>query len=353
MAMAEQGIRIAVGQFNELTDEKLRFAAQIGVKGVQLNTPKLAGDVRWEEKDLRALVMKAAEYDLTIESIENVPTHFYHKALLGLPGRDEQIENYRTTLRNVGRAGIPILGFHFMPNSVWRTERFAPGRGGAGCTKFDMAEVESKATVAEMRSFLPTSLGRQETMPVFGKGETVVTEEQMFNHYTYFIKAVLPVAEEAGVRMALHPDDPPVPVLGGVARIFREPAGFKRAWELNPTSPAWGLNLCLGCCSEMPGGAANVREMIEFFGPKRRIFYAHFRDVQGTVPNFQECFIGEGNFDPAEVLMLLKKSGFTGFLLDDHVPHMDGDTDWNHRGRAHAIGYMQGLLRMGDLVKVT
>ena len=96
----------------------------------------------------------------------------------------------------------------------------------------------------------------------------------------------------------------------------------------------------------MPGGARNVRETIEFFGPKGRIFYVHFRDVQGTVPNFQECFIGEGNFDPAEDLMLLKRNGFTGFLLDDHVPHMDGDTDWNHRGRAHAIGYMQGLMQM-------
>src|ERR1700730_9140743 len=114
--MAEQGIRIAVGQFNELTDEKLRFAAQIGVKGVQLNTPKLPGDARWEEKDLRALVMKAAEYDLTIESIENVPTHFYHKALLGLPGRDEQIENFRASLRNVGDHGRVVLAFHFMPN---------------------------------------------------------------------------------------------------------------------------------------------------------------------------------------------------------------------------------------------
>ncbi len=99
----------------------------------------------------------------------------------------------------------------------------------------------------------------------------------------------------------------------------------------------------------MPGGAANVREMIEFFGPKGRITYVHFRDVQGTVPDFQECFLGEGNFDPAEVMALLIDNGFEGFLLDDHVPKMDGDSDWNHRGRAHAVGYMQGLLRMAAL----
>lgn len=96
----------------------------------------------------------------------------------------------------------------------------------------------------------------------------------------------------------------------------------------------------------MPGGKANVHEMIEFFVPKGKIHYIHFRDVQGVVPAFQECFLGEGNYDPAEVFLMLRKHGFTGFLLDDHVPHMDDDTQWNHRGRAHAVGYMQGLLNM-------
>jgi mannonate dehydratase len=345
--MAEQGIRIAVGQFNELTDEKLRFAAQIGVKGIQMNNPKLPGDHRWEEKDVRALVDKTKAHGLTLEAIENVPTHFYNKVMLGLPGRDEQIENYQETLRNVGKAGVPILGFHFMPNSVWRTERLAPTRGDAGATKFDMAALEGKSK-EELRAFMPTSLGRQDSMPLFDETDGFVTSEMMWENYTYFINAVLPVAEAAGVKMALHPDDPPVSMLGGVARIFHETEGFKRAYALNPNSPAWGLDLCLGCCSEMPGGKVNVHEMIEYFGPKGRIFYVHFRDVQGTVPNFTECFIGDGNYDPAEVMMQLRKTGFDGFLLDDHVPHMDDDSDWNHRGRAHAIGYMQGLLRMSD-----
>jgi len=132
--MADTGIRVAVGQFNELTDEKLRFAQQIGVKGIQMNNPILPGETRWEEEDIRALVDKTKAAGLTLEAIENVPTHFYNKAMLGLPGRDEQIDNYCVTLRNVGRAGVPILGLHFMPNSVWRTERRAPGRD-ARCAK--------------------------------------------------------------------------------------------------------------------------------------------------------------------------------------------------------------------------
>ena len=339
-------IRIAVGQFNSLTDEKLRFAAQIGATGIQMNTPLLPGDTHWEDADVQALADRARAHGLVLEAIENVPVHFYHKAMLGEPGRDEQIENYGRTIRAVGRAGIPVLGYHFMPNSVWRTDRMAPGRGGAGCTQFDMAEVERAHGREAMLRFMPTGLGRQSAMPI-REGADAITAEQMWDNYAYFIRAVLPMAEAAGVKLALHPDDPPVPSLGGVARLFWAPAGFRRAWELSNGSPAGGLDLCLGCCSEMTGGASAVREMIEFFGPKGRIFYVHFRDVKGTVPNFTECFIGEGNYDPAEAMLLLARNGFTGFLLDDHVPHMDDDTDWNHRGRAHAIGYMQGLIRMG------
>ncbi len=342
-------IRIAVGQFHVLTEEKLRFAAQIGATGIQMNNPTLPGEARWEKSDVRALVDRVKAHGLAFEAIENVPTHFYDKVMLGLPGRDAQIENYNHTIRAVGRAGVPVLGYHFMPNSVWRTEKLAPTRGGAGATQFDQAVVDATDD-ADLRQFMPTTLGHAASMPVFDRNEPAITEDQMWANYAYFINAVLPVAEEEGVRLALHPDDPPVPMLGGVARLFYRPWGFTHAFELSGGSPAWALDLCLGCCSEMPGGRANVHELIEFFAPRGRIAYIHFRDVQGTVPEFTECFIGDGNFDPAEVMAQLARTEFDGFLLDDHVPHMDGDSDWNHRGRAHAIGYMQGLIRMGALM---
>jgi mannonate dehydratase len=346
-------LRVAVGQFHDLTDERLRFASQIGATGLQLNNPTLPGDTRWQEKDVRALVEKVESYGLKFEAIENVPTHFYHKAMMGLDGRDEQIENYQATIRAVARAGVPVLGYHFMPNSVWTTDRGAATRGGALARQFDMAVVEANADDLDvLRSFMPTTLGRASSMPLFGSGGPVIPEEQMWANYEYFIKAVLPVAEDEGIRLALHPDDPPVPMLGGVARLFCQPSGFKHAYKLAAGSKAWSLDLCLGCCSEMTGGKADVIEMIEYFAPKGAIAYIHFRDVQGTVPNFTECFIGDGNYDPAEVMVLLAKNGFDGFLLDDHVPKMDGDSDWNHRGRAHAIGYMQGLIRMGEFLKV-
>jgi mannonate dehydratase len=197
---------------------------------------------------------------------------------------------------------------------------------------------------------MPTTLGHAFSMPVYAKDGPVITEDEMWSNYKYFIDAVLPVAEEEGVMLALHPDDPPTPSLGGVARLFYRPWGFYNAFELARGSKAWGLDLCLGCCSEMPGGRDNVHELIEFFAPEGRIAYIHFRDVKGTVPNFTECFIGDGNFDPAEVMAQLARTGFDGFLLDDHVPKMDGDSDWNHRGRSHAVGYMQGLIRMGEFM---
>lgn len=235
-----------------------------------------------------------------------------------------------------------------MPNSVWRTQRRAPGRGGLATRGLRWPKVEGAST-AEWRSFLPITFGRAESMPLFDAPGATVTVEHMWINYVYFLDVVLPVVSQAVVKIALHPDDPPVPMLGGVARIFKSPEDFKRAWVRYRENPAWGLDLCLGCCSEMPGGAANVREVIEIFGRKGRVLYVPFREVQGVVPDFVERFIGEGNFNAAEATALLKTKGFTSFLLDDHVQQMDDDADSNHRGRAHAIGHMQGLLKMSEI----
>ncbi len=319
----KEGMRVAIGQFNEATHERLTFAKQLGVSGVLLNTPKLPGEKRWEFMDLLQLRTRVEDYGLRLEALENTPVSFYDKAMLGLPGRDEQIENYQETIRNMGRAGIPILGYHWMPNRVWRTSRSTPGRGGAQVTSFDLELVKNA----------PLTHGR------------VFTEEEMWQNYEYFMKAVVPVAEEWGVKLALHPDDPPVDSLGGVARLFKDFHGFKKAMELVP-SPNSGLDFCMGCWSEMGDErSTGVINAIRYFGERGKIFYVHFRDVQGTVPKFQECFIGEGNVDVVEAMLTLKRVGFTGFMIDDHVPHMIDDTDWGHRGRAYATGYMMGLLR--------
>ncbi len=319
----ENSIRIAVGQLRELTNEDLQFAAQVGVKGVQLNNPNLPGDTRWEYMDLLQLRTRAEDAGMRLEALENTPISFYDHAMLGLPDRDEQIENYQETIRNVGRAGIPILGFHWMPNQVWRTSQTTRGRGGSKVTSFD----------TELAKTSPVTHGRE------------YSAEELWATYCYFIDAVVPVAEEAGVSLALHPDDPPVESLGGVARIMNSFENFKRAMEYRD-SPKLGLDFCMGCWSEMMG--AGCLEAMEYFGPKGKIFYVHFRDVQGTVPKFQECFLGEGNVNLTRAILTLKKARFTGFLIDDHVPAMVDDSQYGHRARALAIGYMSGLLAAID-----
>ena len=318
-------MRVGLGQFNELTDEKLAFIKQCGADDFLMNTPKLPGDKQWEYEDLLALRRRADAAQLRLMALENVPVSFYDKAMLGLPGRDEQIAHMQTTIRNMGRAGIPILGYHWMPNSVWRTPEMAVLRGGARGTRFNLAEHD------------PDQL-------THGR---IYTEDEMWANYEYYLARILPVAEESNVQLALHPDDPPVPSLGGIARIFRNFDGFKRAMDTFD-SRYHGLDFCMGCWSEM-GGMENVIRAVRHFGARNKIIYVHFRDVQGTADNFNECFINEGNVNPFEVVKTLRDVGFTGFMITDHVPHMVDDTDWGHRGRAYAIGYIAALIEVAEL----
>lgn len=315
-------MRIGLGQFNELSDERLTYIKQLGADDFLMNTPKLPGDARWEYDDLLAWRKRADAAELRLMALENVPLKFYDKVMLGLPGRDEQIENMQATIRNMGRAGIPILGYHWMPNSVWRTQPPEELRGGAKGTRFNLAEHDP----AELTH------GR------------VFSADEMWDNYVYYLERVLPVAEEAGVTLALHPDDPPMESLGGIARIFHSFEGFKRAID-RFDSPNHGLDFCMGCWSEM-GGHDYVIKGVEHFAGRGRIVYVHFRDVQGQVPCFNECFIDEGNVDTLAVMQALKDSGFTGFMITDHVPAMVDDTPWGHRGRAYAIGYMTALLQV-------
>ena len=239
--------------------------------------------------------------------------------MLGLPGADEQLENYCETVKAIGQAGIPILGYHWMPTRVWRTSKATPGRA-TRVNAFDLAQVADGP-------------------PLFDR---VYDEAEMWRNYTHFIETVLPVAEEYGVKLALHPDDPLVPRLGGVARIFRDIAGFERAMAIGD-SPNHGLDFCMGTWSE--SGVDIMLEALGRFGRAGKIFFIHFRNIQGQVPRFQECFLDQGEVDVVVVLRELKDMNFDGFLIDDHVPQVVSDSTWGHRSRAYATGYIKGLMR--------
>ncbi len=314
-------MRIAIGQFSELDERALRFSRQIGAPGVVVNTPDLGGPP-WKTEDLRALREHCEAHGLRLESIENIPTAHYLDAMLGRAGRDRCVADYQQTVRNMGAAGIGVLGLNWMPGGVGRTDfGAAVGRGGTRVTVFDGPAWHEKLAFGE-----------------------VFSDEQMWETFSSFVEDVVPVAEEAGVRIALHPDDPPVPSLDGVAHIFRSVDALERATQIYP-SPSLGIDLCLGCVSEMTGDPLPA---IRRLGAAGTIVYVHFRDVQGTVPSFSECFLGEGNFDTADALRALRDVGFDGFIIDDHAPMFDDDpaddVGFAYHGHGHATGYLQGLL---------
>jgi|YNPNPStandDraft_1061719.scaffolds.fasta_scaffold15636_3 mannonate dehydratase len=315
-------MKVGLGAIHELDDERLAFVKQLGVDHIIVHTPELRGDGFWEFEDLVRLRTRAESAGLTLAAIENIPRRFYDHVLEGGPRRDEQIEKVQKTIRNLGRAGIPILGYHFMVLGVWRTGHNPVGRGGAKVTVYDHNLV-ANAPVADVGP---------------------VDDETMWARLEYFLKAVVPVAEEEGVVLALHPDDPPISPIAGVARIIRSVEAYKRVMEIVP-SPSNAIEFCQGTIAEMCSRPEEVYEAIRYFGSRKKIAYVHFRNVTGPVPTFAETFIDEGYVDMLQAIRAYHEVGFDGVIIDDHTPAVAGDAPWGHRGRAYSIGYIKALIK--------
>ncbi len=323
-------MRLAYGQIRSVDKETLINCKQMGIDRVHFNLPyDLQSEEKWTYENLHDFVEKCNSYHVIIEGIENLPISFYDKAMLGEDGGDWQIENVCESIRNLGRVGIRTLGYHFSPSFVWRTRNRNPvGRYGAQVQSFNLTL--QKQGIDDMADF-----GQRR--------DVIISEEELWENFEYFMSKVIPVAEEYNVTMALHPDDPPIANLSGISRLFINVDSYKKAEHLIQ-SDNWGLLLCIGTFSQMVGGASNIFEAIEYFGKRNKLVYAHMRDVQGTVPTFQECFLGEGNFKPFDVIKALMDVNFKGFIISDHVPHIDGDSEWGHRVRYADTAYMKGLI---------
>jgi mannonate dehydratase len=316
-------MELGLGAFNEIDDDILQFARQIGVPNVIPHSPKLPGDGYWHFEDLLRMRTRVESAGLMLFAIESIPVRFYDKVMQGRLGRDEQIENLRTLIRNVGRAGIHTLGYHWaLLGIAYRTEYSPTGRGGAYVTKYDHAQVEN-APVADIGSF---------------------TEEEVWDNLTYFLEALIPVAEEEGVMLALHPSDPLVESIRGIPHILRSFEAYKRATEI-VDSPSNGLKFCQGTVAEWCQTPEEVYEAIRYFASRKKIAYVHFRNVRGVVPTFEETFIDEGKVDMLEAMRAYDVSGYDRVLVVDHTPGIVGDTRWGHRGRAYGIGYMKALMK--------
>jgi mannonate dehydratase len=251
---------------------------------------------------------------------------------LNLPGREQKIEEYLNYLRYCGKAGIPYTTYAHMGNGIWRG---APTtvRGGARTGQFDMADPNKRGYWAGNTYSEPLSHGR------------VFTVEEIWDNYTYFIKRVVPVAEEAGIRIGIHPDDPPVPMLAGVPRIFINFENYQRALEI-ANSPNIGICLCCGnwlAAGKMAG--KDAVETIHYFGPRGKIFKIHVQAITAPLPHFVETFVDDCYFDYYKIIKALREVNFDGMVLPAHIPETVGGP---RVGMAYTMGYMKALIRRAN-----
>lgn len=279
----------------------------------------------WSEPAIAKLQKTCAEHDLAIAVIEDSPP--LDRVRLGLPGRDEDIEAFITQVRAMGNLGIPVLCYNWMAKSSWaRTDMAIPIRAGAVTTGYSHAVAET------MPPHVPT-------------GE--ITADQLWSGLAYFLDAVVPEAERAGVRLALHPDDPPLAMTRNVPRIISSLDAVRRVLDLHP-SRSNAMTLCQGNFSLMTEDLPSViRELCGRDG----VAFVHFRDVRGVVTDFVETFHDErGRADLGECMRAYAEFDYAGPMRPDHVPTMYGETNakpgYETMGRLFAIGFIRGLERM-------
>ena len=313
-------MKLALG--GDLSDETLQFAKQLGVGHLVAHGLPDSGRGYWEFIDLLRAKKRLEMQGLEL-AVLGLPQDHYWNVVLGRPERDQEIENVCRSIQGMGQAGIPVLAYSFMFAGVWghwRGYGSGGGRGDAGIKSFDYDLVKDA--------------------PLTSAGE--VSGDEMWARFTYFLERIVPVAEEAGVRLACHPHDPPVPVLRGETRILGTVEGLKRLVETVP-SPSNGLNFCQGTVAEM---GVDVIEVIRYFGERDKINTVHFRNVRGTVPKFDEVFIDEGDVDMFKAMQTYKEVGYERTMIPDHTPRVVGDSSRGHRGRAFALGYMRALMQV-------
>jgi mannonate dehydratase len=322
------GIKLCAQSSAKPTDEQLLFLKQIGAKFVSVgSTP----DLRTTE-GFRQIVKRYVDKGIIVWNIGNTDVHNMPEVTLNLPGRDAKIAQYKQYLRSLSEAGVYYTTYAHMGNGIWSSGH-ADVRG-ATAREFDLASPNKKGFWVDRTWREPLSHGR------------VFSKDEIWENFTYFIKQVVPVAEEVGVRIGIHPDDPPVPVLAGIPRcIFSNFEGYKRALEI-ANSPNVGICLCCGTWLE--GGrqitGKDPEEMIRHFGAEK-IWKIHFRNVSAPLPHFVETFMDNGYYDMYKIMKALRDVNFEGIVILDHSPGMVGG---NYTQTAYGFSYMRALLNRAN-----
>jgi mannonate dehydratase len=350
-------MKLGLGLYrHQLNDEHYRFARQCGCTQVVVhlvdyfrssrdNRPGdqpvgddngwgLAGDPEklWTYEELAALKAQINAAGLELEAIENFdPAHWYDVLLDG-PRKQEQLANLANILRNAGRAGIPIFGYNFSIAGVAGRIKGPFARGGA----------EAVAVDGPFDKPMPGGMVWNMVYDRDQGGVTpTTTPEQLWQRLKDFLDALIPVAEKAGVTLAAHPDDPPMPTVRGQPRLVYQPKLYQKLLNLN-SSARNALELCVGTLAEMTEG--DVYNAVDTYSRQGNIAYVHLRNVHGKVPFYKETFIDEGDVDILRVLRILKKNDFQGVIVPDHAPQMSCAAPW-HAGMAYALGYLRAAMQ--------
>lgn len=330
---APNKVLMKVGTQHGSSDEILKVMAAFGVNHICSSLPSRKLDESWSVEGLTKLRQRVESHGIKLDIVPLPLSSAYitrsemPNIMLGKsPGRDREIDDICQMIRNASRAGIPALKYNMSILGVVRTES-TRGRGGARYSTFIYEKAKQDPPLTEAGP---------------------VSAEAAWERITYFVKRVIPVAEEYKVRMACHPHDPGMPRdkgFRGVHRVLGNVEGLKRFIEIVP-SPYHGLNFCQGTVSEMledPG--REIFDVIRYFGTRRKIFNVHFRNIRGRFLNFQETFPDDGDVNMIEAIRVYKEVGYDGMLMPDHVPRIDGDQG-GRQAFAYAFGYIQALLQM-------
>jgi mannonate dehydratase len=295
----------------------------------------LAGDPRgrWTFDELSALKQSVNAAGLELEAIENFDPAHWHDILLDGPKKAEQFEQLKTLIRHVGQAGIPIFGYNFSIAGV------------AGRVKGAFARGDAEAVGMAGPSDQPLPNGMVWNM-VYDRHAPPgllpsITTEQLWQRCQEFLEVLVPVAEEAGVILAAHPDDPPMPSIRGQPRLVYQPRLYQKLLDLKP-SPSNALEFCLGTLAEMTEGG--LYDAVDTYSRQGKLAYVHCRNVRGQVPSYRETFIDEGDIDILRVLRILRRNQYPGVLIPDHAPQMTCAAPW-HAGMAYALGYLRAALQ--------
>lgn len=327
---SSKGIQLAYQTTSDATDKDLQFYQQLGVEWAMVNI--------WDAKNHSAdfykrLVKRFGEYGIKIYRITNLDVHNVPEITLNLPGRDKKVEEFKQFIRNIGEAGVKYNTYAHMANGIWSSDR-VEGRGGMSARRLDLKNAKGRWFDKTYEGEL--THGRE------------YTEEELWENFTHLIREITPVAEEAGVRIGMHPDDPPVYTLGGIPRcILGNFSGYQKVMEI-ADSPNIGICLCIGCWLEGGeiGMGNSVVDAIKHFATRGQLFKVHFRNVSNPMPEpWTETLIDNGYQNMYEVMKALREVKFDGCIIPDHIPQMLG----GHRvGVAYSIAYMRALIQAAN-----